>query len=211
MSNSNNKIKAFFRKIKLDGILAAIALVAVGVLFLLFPENSVKIICYAIGIIFIILGVIELALFFLGGLRTTDNRLVIGAAFLCVGILCLVRRDIVQETIALICGVILILDALFKLQQAIARLKRKMQSGIAYLIVSVVYFIHGIVILVSPFAGRSLGIFIGISLVIEGVCDILLFALLSTKERREKNAVKPVHEVQEESISAADGENEKKD
>lgn len=198
MSDLYNRIRRFFKKLRFDRVLAAIALIAIGIIFLLFPENSVKIICYAIGIIFIVFGAIELAAFFLGGMGTADNRLVIGAAFLCVGILCLARWDVVQETVALICGVVLILDALFKLQQTIARLKRRQQSWIACFVIAVVYFIHGVVILVSPFAGRALGIFIGISLMIEGVCDLLLFLFLSAKERRANNAVKPIHEVEEE-------------
>ncbi len=163
----------------------ALVLVLVGVLFCAYPDDSVRIVCYVLGGLLIAGGVAALAAFFLGGMRTEGNRLVIGAALLCVGILFLVRRTLIAQVFSLLCGILLIVDGLFKLQQAIYCTRRKRQIWIAYLVLAIVYLIYGIVVLASS---RALAVLIGVGLIVEGVCDLVFFLIHTATVRKTESA-----------------------
>lgn len=164
--------KGTFKNIEPERLLAGIALLILGILFFVFPVNSVKIICYVAGAALIAFGVVKLVLFFAKGMNETGNGLILGGVFVCIGVMLIVKQGLLQDLITMLFGFVLILGGLTYLQKSIGNIRRKNLVWIVYILLAAVFLALGIVVLVNPFSERALGIFIGISLVFEGVCDL---------------------------------------
>ncbi len=189
-----DKIKKFFSTVKVQLLLIAIALIVVGTLFIIFPKNAMGIICRVSGIALIIWGVVKLVGYFSSGLREVGTySLVGGITLVAFGILLVIKPTFVSGVFTLLFGILLIIDSVMKIQQSVDMCKLKIKYWWVGLIIAAVTLAIGIIIFIDPFASaEALMIYIGVSLIVDGVIDLVSVIFYSAKikkikERESKN------------------------
>jgi uncharacterized membrane protein HdeD (DUF308 family) len=179
------KIKEIIKKIKIQQLVTAIAIAIIGLLFIIFPQSSAHILCYAGGAVLIVWGVIRTVLYFVTGMRGVNYSLAGGIALIAIGAILCAKPDLISEIVTIALGVILIIDGVIKLQQSMDIVKLKESGWWISLIVAGVSIVLGLVTLIDPFGSRTaLMIFIGISLIVDAVCDIISAYRLGEAEKR---------------------------
>lgn len=81
-------LKSFFRKIKWETLVTALLAIVIGVLFIVFPENSGNVICYVAGGIFVFLGTFLMIRHFYSGSIFGSYMLIVSILLIVVGVLC---------------------------------------------------------------------------------------------------------------------------
>ena len=197
-------MKVFSSSFKRDYILIAASFLLLGVLFLVFPETSGIIICYTTGGIVCLVGIVKIIEYFKTPVSLADYSLslVTGLAALAVGIYVLVKPDVLKAVLPTVLGVAAILDGTIKLQNTLDMLRLKDRHWWLTLILAAVTIGLGIALIINPFkAADTLTTFIGIALIITGVCDLAaLFALshrLSAMEKERADWLNKLRKEQE--------------
>lgn len=192
-------LKGFLQQFKRDYIISCAASVLVGAVFLVFPTQSLLYICYIIASVFCLLGVIRLIAYFRKAPSATEYQpnLVLGLLFTGLGVYLFASPDALLNTIPTLLGVVLIFSGLVKLQNGLDMLRLKAQRWWIMLVLAAISVILGVLAILDPFAAQSaLILFIGISLILNGITDLATILILSSRIKHGAQAV-------EEAVSAA--------
>lgn len=165
-----NKLKRLFLKCNKQNLGVNVALIILGGLFIIFPENSLKIICYVLGAFLCIGGAYKLIEYFKDGIKDiTSYGLAGGIALVVIGALLFIKPDFISGVATALFGVVLLISAIIKIQQA---LNVKAGHGRAWwtiLLVALVLLAGGLISLFFPFATkRALFFAVGVSLAVSG-------------------------------------------
>ena len=148
---------------------------ALGVFLIARPDSSAGIICSLIGIIFIINGVIKIIGYFSKDFYCLALQFdfAFGILMIAVGTLILIRKDTILNLIFAIFGLMILSDALFKIQMSIDARKFGLDLWFRILVVAIVTGVFGMVLLVDPGGGvRLTMILTGIGFLLEGVLNL---------------------------------------
>jgi uncharacterized membrane protein HdeD (DUF308 family) len=165
------------------------------VLILLFPTSSGLAICYAVGAILCVWGVVRVVTYFAADrlMMIGSFGLVQGAALLLAGAFILARPELLAGVLTTVFGILLIIDGVLKLQHAISLLRIRAPRWWVILLGAAVTAALGIVVVCEPFAtARTLMQFVGAALVVGGALDLLTLVYVShsvkTVQRRTAEA-----------------------
>jgi uncharacterized membrane protein HdeD (DUF308 family) len=186
-----NSLKEIIKKIKVQRLVSALVIAIIGILFIVFPNDSARILCYTGGSILIVWGIFRIVMYFLYGLRTVNYSLVGGGALVAIGVMLCCYPDLIADILTIALGIVLIIDGIIKLQQCINIVIMKDKNWWISLIVCIISIVLGIVALCNPFSSRTaLMIYIGISLIVDAICDIVSAYRLGAAERKaSKNVI----------------------
>lgn len=166
------------RSVKKSFCVLSVAYVVLGLVLLIWPAISVKTFCYVFGIGMLIFGGTYLILYFtkdrLQGVM--QSEMVMGVIGLATGAYILLKMDYVLEIIPFAMGIVALLGAMVKLQDALDLKKLKAEKWFLMMIWAMVLFIMGIVLIVNPFEEMSTSFIakiIGISLIADGVGNLV--------------------------------------
>lgn len=167
-----NEVKEFRKSY----ILVSALYVVLGVVLLLWPTTSVKMICYGLGIAMLVLGITYGVIYFtkdnLSGFLQMD--LVIGIICLAFGIFILLNPAFLASVLPFAMGIILLLGAVVKLQSAFNMKRLNFSKWYLVLICALLIVALGIVLLCNPFQNeRFMVLYIGICLVLDGVTNLV--------------------------------------
>lgn len=175
-----------------DYILTAIAFIMIGILFLVDPDTSGKIICYILGGILCVIGAVRTFDYFRMPVQMPDYNLglVNGIIFVGLGVFILAKPAVVISILPIVLGIAILVDSLIKLQNAVDMLRIHENGWMYTLIVAVIAAILGVVMLVNPFkTSEALFKFGGIVFIINGIIDISALLIL---RNRVKNAAQNI-------------------
>ena len=156
------------RSLLLLGILAMLT----GIAMIVFSAEAVRVVCYAIGGLLLLYGLIDIIRFFTGSGQKDDtyrSGLVDGALAAGVGLFFILRPQEVTNTFSVIMGISLLIDGLFKLQFAVDMMRARFRFGRVVLILALLAMAIGIAALAVK---NMTVILIGILLLLDGLCDI---------------------------------------
>lgn len=184
--------KNFIKKVKLQSLFMAIALIVIGILFIVAPANSVRIICYVAGAVMLVWGAAKIVYFFVAGIREPGSfSLAGGVALIAFGVLLFVKPDLIAGIFTVLFGILLIVDSVVRLQEAVDLAKLKVKGWWLAAIVAAATLVLGCIIAFDPFSSaQALMIFAGVSLIIDGVIDILSVIYYSAKVEKLKKGIK---------------------
>ena len=154
------------------------------------PEKAVKIICVLAGILFIADGIIKIIGYFSRDFYCLAFQFDLGFGILmiAVGILILVRREAILRLIFVIFGLVILTDALLRIQMSVEAKKFGLKLWWAVLLIAVTTGIFGMLLLVDPAGGAKLTvIFTGVAFLLEGI--LKLCVVVSTVKIRENENV----------------------
>ena len=183
------EIKGFHKNFVILSVFYVIA----GVVLLFWPEMSIELFCKVLGIGMLIAGLTHIIIYF-----TKDHMMNIMQMDLVIGVLCvsfgaflLLHPDFVQNALPFVVGVLFMMGGIVKLQNAIDMRRLHFRFWKVVLFFAIVMLILGAVLIYNPFSSDILTLYIGISLILEGVLNvicILCIAYLFKKVSRVKNA-----------------------
>lgn len=166
------KLSEFFRRLDLQDVGVAIAMLVLGILFIAFPEGALKIVCYVCGAVTILWGVVRFCLCFrYSPLRVYE--LVLSSVMVAAGILLLVAPNFIAELVTVLLGIILIVDSVLKIIESSELYKLNDKGWIAGAVIGVVCAVLGFIIIFNPFSTtRVLMIFVGVSMITDALCSL---------------------------------------
>lgn len=198
MENLNIKIK----KMSITSIVFSLIFILTGIFLLLRPETAINIICYVLGVLLLLSGVVSIVQFFSD--KTSDNYLsfsfIFGAFVFIFGLIILIKPAIVASIIPLLLGVWMLINGVTKLSYSLTI--NKFNNSTVSIIGSILIIILGILLIFNPFAGaKSLVQIIGISFIVYSVIDlaesIALTFSLKKKETTEGKIVEATYKDKE--------------
>ena len=172
-------------------IVMAVVFCALGIFFLAVPEKAVKIICVLAGILFIADGIIKIIGYFSRDFYCLAFQFDLGFGILmiAVGILILVRREAILRLIFVIFGLVILTDALLRIQMSVEAKKFGLKLWWAVLLIAVTTGIFGMLLLVDPAGGAKLTvIFTGVAFLLEGILKLCV-VVYTVKIRENENVV----------------------
>ncbi len=184
-----SEFKETIKAVKLQTIITAIMFVVIGILFIVFPEESLRILCYIAGGIMIFLGVCRLVLYAIElASERHSTALASGIMLLVFGIVFVANPEIVIGLFALIFGIVMILDGIEKLQDAINGAFARQSGWWVDLIIACIVLALGLVVLICNTSSWVM-VFAGVAMIVEGVLDFAGAVYLSAKARKASKIV----------------------
>ena len=196
MGNLSKNLKT----VKKEIIIINGVMIVLGLLISIFPETSRSVIGYVVGAVLAVLGLIRMIMYF------TESKfeivgsfsLVQGSVLLIFGIYFLVKPEFLATIMTAIFAVILLVGGVMKIQYAVDLLRFKVGYWWIELIFAALMITLGIITFANPFeAEKALMIYIGISLAVNGILDIISILYLSRIAESVKKAVDEIREENE--------------
>ncbi len=180
----------FLKDAKMCAITSAVLCIVLGLLFLLFPAVSAKLVCYILVGVFIIAGMRFLVLYFRSRLLSFfPTELLLGLLMLAIACVLLLEAEGIAALLPVILGAAIVVSSFIKLCHAF-ELKRAGWCGwVSVLVLSLIGLVFGVLMLINPFkVATTVMILIGAGLVYSGVTDLVAILFISQQIRRDMNA-----------------------
>ena len=171
-------------------IIASIAYIVLGVFMVVNSQKIADGINIVFGIVMLIYGIINIITFFLNK-DTEENlflELALGVIALGLGIFALCAPDIIQRIVFYTIGAIVIIDSLVDMKRSFNLKSMGFNRWYVLLIIAAIGVVLGILSIVFYMnMGNAIVMFIGISLIYEGIASLITMLLVSrTKKKVEK-------------------------
>ena len=162
-------------------LVLCIAELLVGILLLINPIGFTSGIIIALGVVMALYGVRDTVRYFRVDPSTAakESSLSKGVIFLLLGLFCMFKSEwfiVTFPILTVVYGAGTLMTGVHKIQWAIDMLRQKQKYWFVALIGAVLTLVFAILILCNPFTSTAiLWTFIGISLIVEAVVDVLAF------------------------------------
>lgn len=196
-------MKGFLNSRRMSCALSAVCFIILGICLVAWPDLSRIWLCRLLGGVLLVSGGVYVVLHFSrskGAAAVFHYDLILGIVLAIVGVWLLTTPDLIITFIQYILGAILVVHGVLDLQGALnLRGANAPQWKIAALIAGIT-LVLGIVVIWNPFASiNALLMLVGISLIYDGLSDLLIIFHLSRTFSMVKKAVeKAVEEAVEE-------------
>lgn len=143
----------YLQNIKIAYMTACVIFMLIGIMLMGFPEFSMVAVCYLIGIMFIILGVIKIMAYFSQEKYNIAFQfdLALGILSVIVGICTVIHHNWIISILPIIIGIMIIADSLFTLQASIDAKRFGLPRWYFLLLFSAVSVVLGLVLVFKSF------------------------------------------------------------
>jgi len=179
-----------YLKDHLRELLAALFLIAAGVLLLLDPERFTAVVIAVIGVLLLIVAILSAVRYFRAPAAEAakGQELFIALIALCLGAVCLIKPSIwesVFPSLAVLYGILLIFIALARIQSAVNMLRLKLSLWYLPCIGAAVALALGLIVALFPdMSLMPIWVFTGISLIVNGLLALVFFFLIYSDARK---------------------------
>lgn len=178
-----NEVKQFSKSY----ILVSALYVVLGIVLCVWPDTSLKMICYGLGFVMVVLGITYGIIYFtkenLAGFLQMD--LVIGIICLAFGVFILLNPTFLATVLPFAMGIILLLGAVVKIQSALNMRRLKFERWYAVLVCALVIIALGIVLLCNPFQKEShMVLYIGLCLILDGATNLVSLIFIQMRVKK---------------------------
>ena len=156
-------------------IIMSLLFVILGICLIIWPDCSLKLFCTLIGIMLIAYGCIQIVGYFSKDYYCLAFQfdLAFGILLIAVGAIIIARREQVVNLIFAIFGILILADALFKIQMSMDAKRFGLSLWWRILVVAVLTGILGVLLLIRPFdAAEIMMILVGVSFLFEGILNL---------------------------------------
>ena len=166
---------------KIGYIVMSVLFCAAGILFIAAPELSVSIIGVCIGVAMILFGIVKLIGYFSKDLFRLAFQfdLEFGILMMILGVIVLFNPKDLMAFICVALGISILLDGLFKIRIAMDSKQFGIKSWWLILALAIITGVIGVFLIFDSVIGaRTLSVFLGLTLLSEGVLN--LYTVIST-------------------------------
>lgn len=179
-----SEIKKFFTKLKWEKLVTAIVAIVLGIVFVADPNGSGDAVCKVAGVAMIVLAAAMLIRYFTSAQLFPEN-LIFSAVLLLLGIFFIAKSGVVMTVLGLFFGIFLVIDGASKVRDGIDAAKAKMQGWWIWFILALLTIVLGVLVMF----GESVMTLLGVSLIVDGVSDIVTTLWLSAGVRKVKKEI----------------------
>lgn len=179
-----SEIKKFFTKLKWEKLVTAIVAIVLGIVFVADPNGSGDAVCKVAGVAMIVLAAAML-IRYITSARLFPENLIFSAVLLLLGIFFIAKSGVVMTVLGLFFGIFLVIDGASKIRDGIDAAKAKIQGWWIWFILALLTIVLGILVMF----GESVMTLLGVSLIVDGVSDIVTTLWLSAGVRKVKKEI----------------------
>ena len=171
-------------------IVMSILFMILGICLIIWPDCSMAVFCTAVGIMLIAYGCIKIIGYISRDFYCLAFQfdLAFGVLMAAVGVIIIVRRNLVVNLIFGIFGVLILADALFKIQMSIDAKKFGLSLWWRILLMAILTGVLGVLLLIRPFeAAEVMMILVGVSVLFEGILNlcVVIYTVKIIKNQRQ--------------------------
>lgn len=175
-------MKDLFIKIKNLSVITIVVSLLIGVVLLVRPEESLKLVSLLSGVTVIALGISALVSYF--AKYKSIVLATLGTLTIIAGIVICVKYKAIVSAIVFIFGLFILFSGVVDFFASIASKRNLLSGWIVSLVLALVSIIIGIVIVVNPFGSVvALTRILGVGLIVYAVMDIVVFVQTKRIER----------------------------
>lgn len=174
-------------------IITSLCYIGLGLMFLLAPGLSQRLICYLLGAAAMVVGIMRIVFYFLKNdlSRAFENDLAIGVVLLIAGVYLFTQPEAIWNWVPVILGFSIVFDSIIKLQQSFDLRRGNFSAWWLVFIIAIATFVLGLLLIMNTFSGDLLFYYLGIVLIVDGSANLLSLLLLSIiRKKVQKNAEK---------------------
>ncbi len=171
-------MKSFLNNIRKNSLLALGGFVLLGILLIIFPDKVSAVAGYIAGALAVGFGATKIITYFSKNpeKKVTVFGLTFGILSALAGVYIITRPHIVSNFIVSVFGVIVMVDGILKMKNALSLKKSGMQKYIAILIISIIELLAGIAFVALPgFSLNTMLRIVGVVFVLSGVSNLHTF------------------------------------
>ena len=175
-----------FKKAKWGYIILSVIYIILGVILLIYPSQTIDVICRIIGATAVICGAYMIMKFFFRGASSilSATGLVFGIFCLVCGIILIASPDFVKSILPFILGIVIIIDSAFKLMTSFEIKNTTREGWLGVLVLSVIGLVFGFIIVFNAGATADFIVrIIGVSLIVESIENLCTAAVICGKFR----------------------------
>lgn len=168
-------MESLLKKIKTNVVISSLLCVVLGLVLVIRPGLSMRIVCTAVGAVLIVAGVTRMIDYFASrdGSMYAQVNLVFGIVLAVVGVWIVVKPDTVRAIIPIIVGIVIVIHGLHNIKQAMELWRDKYDKWWVACIMGVLTVGFGVLLICRPFAAIDTVIMmIGIFLIYDGISNI---------------------------------------
>lgn len=183
----------FISRIKIAYSIISVGLILMGLCFTFFPEISALTMCYCIGAVSIVFGIIKLMGYFSNDVYRLAFQfdLSLGIFMIVLGAVEVIRPRALIGLLPFMLGILVLVDGLFKIQTALDSKKFGLKKWWISLAFGIIAGIVGIFLILDPFEGNKiLTILLGLTLVIDGVQNLwMVFYTVRSRKAKDNDII----------------------
>lgn len=179
-----SEIKKFFTKLKWEKLVTAIVAIVLGIVFVADPNGSGDAVCKVAGVAMIVLAAAML-IRYITSARLFPENLIFSAVLLLLGIFFIAKSGVVMTVLGLFFGIFLVIDGASKVRDGIDAAKAKIQGWWIWFLLALLTIVLGVLVMF----GESVMTLLGVSLIVDGVSDIVTTLWLSAGVRKVKKEI----------------------
>lgn len=176
--------------IRRSWVLTVLLTIAMGIVLIIYPDTTGKVLCYLVGAVLLIHGILNLVRYFTReeGSFFLRYELIVGIVLCAAGIFMLMRPEIVVMLIPMILGFYILIDGAANMRRALEMRKLGFSKWWSALLAAILQLVLGAVMAWNPFEAAQMTLmFIGIVLLYQGISDfVILFLVGRGRKKMEK-------------------------
>lgn len=168
-------------------ILLTLAVMAIGICLVIWPEISEEFLCYLFGAVLLFVGITRVLCYFQRGISSLWHRheLPLGLLDALLGIYFFSHPEHILLLLPVVIGIVIIVDSVFHLQTALEMRELSMSRWWCVLMLSLISMAVAVGLIHNPFAGsRILMIYLGISLMLNGIQSLCFVHQVASNIRK---------------------------
>lgn len=182
-------MERILKRIKANVMVSAFICMALGIILVVWPGLSVRMVCMAIGVVLVINGISRLMNFIFGrdGSIFSQMNLVMGIIITVIGGWILFQPNTIIAMIPILVGIIIVIHGINNLQQTVSLCRSRYDKWWVALLLALITIGFGVLLIFNPFvAVDTLIRFIGLFLIYDGASDIWIMSRVSKNVREAR-------------------------
>ncbi|MDE7246842.1 MAG: DUF308 domain-containing protein [Lachnospiraceae bacterium] len=168
-------MESLLKKIKTNVVISSLVCVILGLVLVIRPGLSMRIVCTAVGVVLIVTGVTRMIDYFAArdGSMYSQINLIFGVILAVVGVWIAMKPDKVMAIIPIIAGIVIVIHGLHNVKQAMELWRDKYDKWWVACIMGVLTVGLGVLLICRPFTAiDTVVMMIGIFLIYDGLSNI---------------------------------------
>lgn len=168
-------MEGLLKKIKANVIVSSLLCVILGLVLVVRPGLSIRIVCTAVGIVLVVSGIVRVIDYFTerDGSMYSQINLIFGIVLAVVGVWITVKPDKVLAIIPIIVGIVIVIHGLHNIKQAMELWRDKYDKWWVAAVMGALTVGFGVLLICRPFSAiDTVVMMIGLFLIYDGVSNI---------------------------------------
>ena len=173
-SGFKNSIENMYKRMIIYSLLTALLTIIMGIVLLLLPNATNKVVGIIVGIIFLIEGINSVYKYFhREGAKLYNLNLIFGVLYALLGVVIILYPFTVVEFVTVCLGIYMIINGASKVNYSLWLKRWNEESWLITLATGILIAIVGILVIFNPFASLTLTKLAGAFLIITGILDFM--------------------------------------